>query len=173
MRTKIFNGLTGKREDFSLDPKFPKESLESFYRLGLYLVPTVLRRIEGNAVPGDAIINHSSKTHLMAVLNHIVSRQRSLKVILLGATPSRAFVNLFPGVEAGRKLAAALMKKRPVEEARKLTLTSPLRFQMRGNSWLDVWLSYWPRAQGVDYLSADILRVLDSQESRLFGRVCG
>lgn len=161
LRTRIFNGLTRKRADFSLNPKLSRSSLERFYGLGLYLVPTVFRRIKNDALPSDALIDHSSKTHLMTVLSFLARREQLLKAILLGGTPSRAFANLFDQLEAGRKIAEALLKEKAVEEARELTVTDPLRIPMPFKSSLDVWLSNWPRGQGYHLLPSDIMRVLD------------
>jgi hypothetical protein len=160
LRARIFNGLTRTKPDFSLSPKLPKSSLERFYKFGMYLAPTVLRRIRGDATPSESLIDHSSQTHLMAVLALLAKRQQLLKVILLGKTPSLAFAKLFAQHECGRQIAEALHRKKPVQEARKLTLNKPLSIPISNNSLLNVWLSNWPRSTGYHHLPIDILRAL-------------
>jgi hypothetical protein len=160
LRTRIFNGLTKTKPDFLLRSKLPKSSLERFYKLGMYLVPTIFHRIRDDAVPSESLIDHSSQTHLMAVLTFLANRQRLLKVILLGKTPSLAFVKAFAQHECGRQIAEALLRKKPVEEARKLTLSRPLSILIYNNSLLNVRLSKWPRGDGYHLLPLDILRAL-------------
>jgi hypothetical protein len=160
LRTRIFNGLTRTKPDLLLNPKLSKSSLQRFYEFGMYLVPTVFRRIKDDAEPSESLIDHSSQTHLLAVLAFLANRQHLLKVILLGKTPSLAFARLFTQHEHGRQIARALLRKKPVEEARKLTLNRPLGIPISNNSLLNVWLSNWPRGDGYRLLSFDILRAL-------------
>ncbi len=159
LRTRIFNGLTKTGSDFQLDPKAPEKSLELFYRMGLYLVPTIFRRIKDDQKPSDSIIVHSSNAHLKQLLYLLARRQGRLRIVVLGETPSRAFAELFQDQEAGKQIASALRRQRPVATARNLTTTRPLSFRI-DDSYLDVWISNWPRGQGYRDLPNDILRGL-------------
>ncbi len=51
LRTRVFSALTEKRPKFRLEPRPADQSLSRFYSLGLYLVPTIFRRIKNDAKP--------------------------------------------------------------------------------------------------------------------------
>jgi len=162
LRSLVFNSVTKERPDFQLDPtpSRAEQSLKRFYSLGLYLVPTIFRRIKNDVKPSDRLIEHSSQAHLQEVLAFLAQRQRALRVILLGETPSRAFARLFQKHEGGARIAMALRKQPRVATARNLTIEQPLDFQISSDSSLDVWISNWPRGKGYKVLARDITRAL-------------
>ena len=110
LRTRLFNGLSKARPGLDFDPLSPRSSLEMFYRSGLYLVPTIFRRIKNDARPNTHLVNHSSRVHLQEILDFFLTRQSRLPVILLGETPSRAMGRLFEAQDAGRQILSALRK---------------------------------------------------------------
>lgn len=161
LRSRIFNSLSERKPHFRLNPKKPEQSLSRFYELGLYLVPTIFRRINNDAKPTGLLVQHSSQIHLQKVLMFTVQRQKILRVVLLGETPSRAFANLFEKQEAGRAIASAMRAAHPVEIARKLTSERPLGVEVSASASIEVWISNWPRGEGYYNLSSDIVRAMD------------
>jgi len=81
-------------------------------------------------------------------------------VILLGETPTRAITKIFEKHEVAGKIAMALRGRSRVAMAHNLTIQRPLSFQMSTDSYLDVWISNWPRGEGYKTVPHDITRAL-------------
>ena len=158
MRSKIFNIINQVLPDAALDPRNPEISLERFYKMGLYLVPTIFRRIRNDKNPRTAIVTHSAQAHLLPIVQHLLSSSDSMKSVLFGTTPSRAFATLFDDQDNGRKLGGAISKG--LAEARKLTKNSPMLFEIADGRFMEVWISNWPRGKGYANLKRDLRRIL-------------
>ena len=159
LRPKLFTafkqaGFQGLRE------ATPEIALNHFQRYGMYLTPSVFRRCSSNGKdhgPPDDLLTHSILEHVLSITEY--SRPRV--VFLLGVAPVRGMLSAFPN--KFHKLRKAYDTFGSVRACRRVLMNSPEVF-IHSSGYTRMFVSYWPRGKGIEYLAEDIRLLIPARK---------
>jgi hypothetical protein len=135
-----------------------QRGLQNFLRHGFFLTPSVLRRC--SMAKGLKAAQRSTMRSILTHILPIVEYTKPKVPFLLGDFPILRLLLAFPGNL--ERLRQAYETHGTVKAYSEKLMNSP-QILRRRSGHARVFVSYWPRGEGICYLATDVKRIISTQ----------